>query len=51
MLWGLCIAMFVALVGWGPTYFGWSDPDGKIQLAIKASKIGVKLKIESSWKV
>ena len=34
MLWGLCIAMFVALVGWGGDYFGWSDPGGKIQLAI-----------------
>lgn len=34
MLFGIAIAMFIALVGWGHTYFGWSDPDGKIQLAI-----------------
>jgi hypothetical protein len=34
MLFGVAIAMFVALVGWGADYFGWSDPDGKIQLAI-----------------
>lgn len=26
--------MFIALVGWGSTYFGWHDPEGKIQLAI-----------------
>ena len=31
---GVAIAMFVALVGWGGRYFGWSDPDGKIQLAL-----------------
>lgn len=31
---GIAIAMFVALVGWGETYFGWSDPKGEIQLAI-----------------
>ena len=26
--------MFVALAGWGGKYFGWSDPDGKVQLAL-----------------
>jgi hypothetical protein len=31
---GIAIAMFVALVGWGGKYFGWSDPDGKVQLAL-----------------
>jgi hypothetical protein len=31
---GIAIAMFVALVGWGSKYFGWSDPDGKVQLAL-----------------
>jgi hypothetical protein len=31
---GVAIAMFVALVGWGGRYFGWSDPDGKVQLAL-----------------
>jgi hypothetical protein len=34
MLGGIAIAMFVALVGWGSRYFGWSDPDGKVQLAL-----------------
>ena len=27
-------AMFVGLFGWGANYFGWDDPDGKIQLAL-----------------
>ena len=31
---GIAIAMFVALVGWVGKYFGWSDPDGKVQLAL-----------------
>jgi hypothetical protein len=31
---GICIAMVVALVGYGDTYFGWSDPRGDIQIAI-----------------
>ena len=31
---GLAIAMFIALFGWGGRYFGWSDPDGKVQLAL-----------------
>jgi hypothetical protein len=31
---GIAIAMFVALFGWGSRYFGWDDPDGKVQLAI-----------------
>ena len=34
MVWGISIAMFIALVGWGQNYFGWSDPHGKVQLAI-----------------
>jgi len=34
MVGGIAIAMFIALVGWGGRYFGWSDPDGKIQLAL-----------------
>jgi hypothetical protein len=34
MVAGIAIAMFVALVGWGGTYFGWTDPDGKVQLAL-----------------
>ena len=36
---GVAIAMFVALVGWGGRYFGWSDPDGKVQLALVTSFI------------
>jgi hypothetical protein len=31
---GIAIAMVVALVGYGDSYFGWSDPHGEIQLAI-----------------
>ena len=31
---GLAVAMFVALFAWGGRYFGWSDPDGKVQLAL-----------------
>jgi hypothetical protein len=34
MVAGIAIAMFIALVGWGGKYFGWSDPDGKVQLAL-----------------
>jgi len=36
---GVAIAIFVALFGWGSTYFGWSDPDGTVQLALAASFI------------
>ena len=36
---GLSIAIFVALFGWGATYFGWSDPHGKIQLALATAFI------------
>lgn len=36
---GLAIAMFIALFGWGSAYFGWSDPDGKVQLALATSFI------------
>ncbi len=31
---GIAIAMFIALFGWGSKYFGWDDPDGKVQLAL-----------------
>jgi hypothetical protein len=31
---GIAIAMFIALFGWGSGYFGWQDPDGKVQLAL-----------------
>ena len=34
---GLALAMFIALFGWGATYFGWDDPVGKIQLALFTS--------------
>lgn len=37
MVIGLAIAIFVALIGWGASYFGWSDPEGKIQLALFTS--------------
>ena len=31
---GIAIAMFIAVFGWGSMYFGWSDPEGKVQLAL-----------------
>jgi hypothetical protein len=31
---GIAVALFIAPFGWGSNYFGWSDPDGKIQLAL-----------------
>jgi len=34
---GLASAMFVGLFGWGGQYFGWFDPDGKVQLALFTS--------------
>ena len=39
MVAAIAIAMFVALVGFGGKYFGWEDPDGKIQLAMICSFI------------
>ena len=39
MVAAIAIAMFIALFGWGASYFGWSDPDGKIQLALATSFI------------
>ena len=36
---GIAIAMFIALFGWGAGYFGWSDPEHKVQLALAASFI------------
>ena len=45
---GIAIAMFIALFAWGASYFGWSDPDGKIQLALATSFI---LGIVSGYKV
>lgn len=34
MVAGIALAMFIALFGWGSHYFGWSDPSGKVQLAL-----------------
>jgi hypothetical protein len=34
---GIAAVMFVGLFGWGAQYFGWSDPDGKVQLALFTS--------------
>jgi hypothetical protein len=39
MVVGIAVAMFVALFGWGATYFGWDDPHGRIQLALATSFI------------
>ncbi len=39
MVAGLALAMFIALFAWGANYFGWTDPDGKVQLALFTSFI------------
>jgi hypothetical protein len=39
MVAGLAIAMFISLFAWGASYFGWSDPTGKVQLALATSFI------------
>jgi hypothetical protein len=39
MVVGIAVAMFVALFAWGAKYFGWDDPNGKIQLALATSFI------------
>ena len=36
---GIAIALFVALFAFGGKYFGWEDPDGKVQLALVTSFI------------
>ena len=35
----IAMAIFIALFGWGSRYFGWSDPDGKVQLALATAFI------------
>ncbi len=35
----LAAMMFIALFGWGGEYFGWVDPDGKVQLALATAFI------------
>ena len=37
MIVGLAIAMFVALFAFGANYFGWDDPNGKVQWALFAT--------------
>jgi len=37
MIVGLAIAMFIALFAFGATYFGWDDPNGKVQWALFAT--------------
>jgi len=37
MVGGIAIAIFVALFAFGAKYFGWDDPDGKVQLALATS--------------
>jgi hypothetical protein len=34
---GLAGVMFAVLLGWGATYFGWDDPDGKVRVALFTS--------------
>ena len=47
MVTGVALAMFIALFGWGGDYFGWSDPSGKVQLALFTSFV---LGIVASYK-
>jgi len=37
MMVALAATMFMALFGFGATYFGWSDPEGKVRLALFAT--------------
>jgi hypothetical protein len=37
MIVGLAIAMFIALFAFGANYFGWDDPNGKVQWALFAT--------------
>ena len=39
MVVGIAAMMFIALFGWGQDYFHWSDPSGKVQLALATSFI------------
>lgn len=34
MVVGLALAIFLSLLAWGSAYFGWSDPEGEVQLAL-----------------
>jgi len=33
----LSATLFLGLFGFGATYFGWSDPEGKVRLALFAT--------------
>ena len=44
----VAIAMFLGLLAFGGKYFGWSDPDGLIKLALATSFI---LGVVSGYKV
>ena len=37
MIVAIASLIFIALFGWGSDYFGWADPNGKIQLALATS--------------
>ena len=39
MIVAISAMMFVVLFGWGADYFHWSDPGGKVQLALFTSFI------------
>jgi hypothetical protein len=39
MVVGIASAMFIAMFAWGAQYCGWSDPEGKVQLALFTSFI------------
>jgi hypothetical protein len=35
----IAAVMFIALFAWGARYFGWDDPQGRVQLALATSFI------------
>ena len=36
---GLAVGMFITLLIWGANFFGWSDANGKVQLALATTFI------------
>jgi len=36
---GLAVGMFITLLFWGGHFFGWGDPEGKVQLALATTFI------------
>jgi len=36
---GLAMILFISLFAFGSQYFGWTDPEGKVQLALASAFI------------